>query len=49
MNLSQELMLKCPFEAHKSLVKFVCFNEFCPNNRIYCFECLKKGDHTAHT
>ncbi|CAD8090475.1 unnamed protein product [Paramecium sonneborni] len=48
MNQIQDLQIKCSNKKHDCIVQLACFNECCNANRIYCFECLRLGDHIAH-
>ncbi|CAK86533.1 unnamed protein product (macronuclear) [Paramecium tetraurelia] len=47
MKQQQEIILKCPM--HDCQAEFTCFNQFCKKSRIFCFECVRNGDHNIHS
>ncbi|CAD8115389.1 unnamed protein product [Paramecium primaurelia] len=47
MNEIGGFRVKCSIEQHE-FIELACLNKQCKANRIYCHQCLKKGDHIAH-
>ncbi|CAD8215522.1 unnamed protein product [Paramecium octaurelia] len=40
--------MKCPNPKHTKNVKYVCFDDTCKEQRLYCHECIKIGMHVTH-
>ncbi|CAD8094326.1 unnamed protein product [Paramecium primaurelia] len=48
MNQNDDISIKCPNSEHNNNVKFVCFDESCKQQRLYCIQCIKNGIHVSH-
>ncbi|CAD8204441.1 unnamed protein product [Paramecium octaurelia] len=48
MNQFENITVKCPNPEHTKNVKYVCFDESCKEQRLYCHECIKIGKHVTH-
>ncbi|CAD8181141.1 unnamed protein product [Paramecium pentaurelia] len=40
--------LQCQQQCHQEDVDMVCYNKFCTELRLNCFNCIKKGSHKSH-
>ncbi|CAD8171796.1 unnamed protein product [Paramecium octaurelia] len=42
------LKLRCQKDDHNDEIDIFCYNQFCKEFRLSCFECIKNGFHRAH-
>ncbi|CAD8091217.1 unnamed protein product [Paramecium primaurelia] len=44
----QNLKLICSQDGHQDDIDMICYNQYCKEFRLNCFQCIKKGIHHAH-
>ncbi|CAD8214064.1 unnamed protein product [Paramecium octaurelia] len=48
MRQKANFKLQCQYGDHQEEIETVCYNVFCTESRLSCFQCIKKGIHHAH-